>query len=163
MEELWQSNYNIYIYTLTYNVFSHDEYMCILQRTLFEKLLKLLKLINLIIEQLEYIRTKHGIFISQKLLKNSRSCRHFRSKICTYSMYEIYSRSSTPTILFQNVRQTIETSRRIRRREDRIHSIFYSMFNVDDKRWIRMLFPWRIRQVRARVVRERYARSHTMR
>lgn len=56
-----------------------------------------------IIEQLEYIRTKHGIFISQKLLKNSRSWRHFRSKICTYSMYEIYSRSSSPFVLFQNV------------------------------------------------------------
>lgn len=72
------------------------------------------------------------IFILQKLLKNSRSWRHFRSKICTYSMYEIYSPSSSPFVLFQNVRQTIETSRRIRRREDRIHSIFYSMSTTND-------------------------------
>lgn len=45
MEELWQSNRNIYIYI--YNVFSHDEYIYIfVKRMLFEKLLKLLKLIN---------------------------------------------------------------------------------------------------------------------
>lgn len=80
-----------------------------------------------------------------------------------YAMHEIFTEFSPRPSFFETF---VKRSRRIRGLGERcgekieyIRFIRHWIFSVDDKRWIRMLFPWRIRQVRPRVVRERVVRA----
>lgn len=80
-----------------------------------------------------------------------------------YAMREIFTEFSPRPSFFETF---VKRSRRVRglgegcgEKIEYIRFIRHWIFSVDDKRWIRMLFPWRIRQVRPRVVRERVVRA----
>lgn len=134
MEELWQSNRNIYIYT--YNVFSHDEYIYIRKTHVIREIIKIAKTYKLLNNCNMYAHKTWNIYFTKIAIiwRRVDPDAIFAARYACMQCVK-YSRSFPP-VLFRNVRQTIETSTRIRRRmrrKDRIHSI-YSTLDIQRRR-----------------------------